>query len=92
MLSWRILQGEPISRTLSRRTRRLFLSPAVQAGHGAGLRIVGTTGNGGTHALAVPHLVRDQWAAVNNGLPLASLIWAAHTFWIAVTTLSGIGT
>ena len=33
-----------------------------------------------------------QWDAANKGLPPASLICDAHTFWIAVTTLLGIGT
>ena len=35
---------------------------------------------------------RNQWEAVNSGLPDASLISAVQTFWMAVTTLSGIGT
>ncbi len=33
-----------------------------------------------------------QFEAENSGLPAASLMSAAQTFWIAVTTLAGIGT
>src|SRR6476620_827692 len=42
--------------------------------------------------LPVDVLQSDQLLAVNRGLPPVSLICAAHTFWTAFTTLSGIGT
>src|SRR6266567_4410441 len=41
----------------------------------------------------LPAFIRtDQLEAVNSGLPEPSLISAAQTLWIAVTTLPGIGT
>ena len=35
---------------------------------------------------------KRQFDIANSGLPLASLISLAQTFWIAPTALSGIGT